>query len=226
MRTPRTDRVITTRMLNPPPFPTRTRRRALTAATLLALVALAGRRADGQTLRGSKASVERAHSWAVAHALTFEPSRKSVVRAAMKGAYVPLRGSDYRLKGVAMPYVLPTTAAWVDDMASKYRDACGEPLTVTSALRPTTIRLRNSVAESVHPTGLAVDLRKPRGQCRTWLRSALLGMERRGVIDATEERFPAHFHVVVYGAPARATAPRAASLRTDAPRAESRRATR
>jgi hypothetical protein len=80
-------------------------------------------------------------------------------------------------------------------------------MTVTSALRPTALRLRNSAEHSVHPTGMAVDLRAPRGRCRAWLRTALLGMERRGVIDATEERRPAHFHVVVYGAPTVAARP-------------------
>jgi hypothetical protein len=33
------------------------------------------------------------------------------------------------------------------------------------------------------------------------MRRELLAYERRGVVDATEERRPAHFHVVVYRAP-------------------------
>ena len=45
------------------------------------------------------------------------------------------------------------------------------------------------------------DLRAPGGRCRSWLRKELLAYERRGVVDATEERRPAHFHVVVYKAP-------------------------
>jgi hypothetical protein len=52
---------------------------------------------------------------------------------------------------------------------------------------------------------MAVDLRRPGGRCRTWLRTELLSMERAGTIDATEERFPAHFHLVVYRAPSTAT---------------------
>src|SRR5438094_721605 len=114
----------------------RARRRAATAAAL-ATLALLARPASGQTLRGSPESVERAHAWAVSHGLTFEPSRTSALRGAAKGDYVPLRpGVAYRLKGVSMPYALPATAAWVDDMATQYRRACGEPMTVTSALRP------------------------------------------------------------------------------------------
>jgi hypothetical protein len=50
---------------------------------------------------------------------------------------------------------------------------------------------------SVHPTGMAVDLRRPSGRCLTWLRRTLLAAERRGAIEATEERHPPHFHVAV-----------------------------
>ncbi len=183
---------------------------------LTAIAAGFGRMATAQSLRGSRASVERAHAWAVARDLPFQPSRRAVERAARDGGYVRLvNGSGYRLRGVSVPYVLPATAVWVGDMATQYRKACRTPMTVTSAMRPTALRLRNSTEQSVHPTGLAVDLRAPRGRCRGWLRTALLGMERRGVIDATEERSPAHFHVVVYGA--RTVARRAAGARTAGP---------
>jgi protocatechuate 3,4-dioxygenase beta subunit len=70
---------------------------------------------------------------------------------------------------------------------------------VTSVTRPRSIRLRNSVTETVHPTGMAVDLRKPtRGSCLRWLRRTLLDVEGEGVIEATEERRPPHFHVAVF----------------------------
>jgi hypothetical protein len=52
----------------------------------------------------------------------------------------------------------------------------------------------------VHPTGIAVDLRKPTGSCLKWLRKTLLSLEDRGVIDGTEEKRPPHFHVVVFPA--------------------------
>ena len=48
---------------------------------------------------------------------------------------------------------------------------------------------------------MALDLRAPGGSCRSWMRRELLAYERRGVVDATEERHPAHFHVVVYREP-------------------------
>jgi hypothetical protein len=45
---------------------------------------------------------------------------------------------------------------------------------------------------------MAVDLRRPSGRCLTWLRRELLSMEGSGVIEATEEHHPAHFHVAVF----------------------------
>ena len=58
-------------------------------------------------------------------------------------------------------------------------------------------KLANASSLSVHPTGIAVDLRRPSGRCLTWLRRTLLAAERRGEIEATEERRPPHFHVAV-----------------------------
>jgi len=45
---------------------------------------------------------------------------------------------------------------------------------------------------------MAVDLRKPDGKCLRWLRSTLLELEDTGVIEATEEHNPEHFHVAVF----------------------------
>jgi LysM repeat protein len=90
---------------------------------------------------------------------------------------------------------------------------------VTSATRPATRQPANSVAQSVHPTGMAVDLRKPSGKCLRWLRATLLDLEEAGVVDATEEFRPPHFHVAVYPtsyaryAAAQGTEPPAASTR-------------
>ena len=72
-------------------------------------------------------------------------------------------------------------------------------MVVTSAVRPTSMRLANSVDKSVHPTGMAVDLRKPRNsRCLSWLRNTLVALESAGVVDAVEERNPPHFHVAVF----------------------------
>jgi nucleoid-associated protein YgaU len=45
---------------------------------------------------------------------------------------------------------------------------------------------------------MAVDLRRPHGACLGWLRRTLRSLEARGVIEATEEHYPPHFHVAVY----------------------------
>jgi hypothetical protein len=169
---------------------------------LAAALALHPAPAAAQTLRGSRTAVDRAYAYAKRRGLPFSRSRRDVERAARAGQLVRLGGSSsYRLRGVAHPYVRPQTRTVLAGLAARYRVACGERLVVTSAVRPTSLRLPNSAARSVHPTGLAVDLRAPQGRCRPWLRGELLGLERRGLIDATEERRPAHFHVIVFRAP-------------------------
>jgi hypothetical protein len=168
----------------------------LAAAAAAAL--LAARPAGAQTLRGSPSSVERAYDTAVSRGLTFHRSAATVQRAVKEKTFVRLTGAGYRLNRVALPYVLPATRVVLEELAAAYWRACGERLVVTSAVRPVGFRLTNGNARSVHPTGLAFDLRSPHGRCRTWIRRRLLAMEREGRVDATEERFPAHFHVVVY----------------------------
>ena len=192
------------------------------AAAVAALIALtpdtaeAGRRRNAKavkstrravgavTLRGSRAAVDHAYDRAKRDGLAFARSRREIERRAREGDYVRLNAATraYRLRGVTVPFVRPATRAFVASFGADYRRSCGEPLTVTSAMRPTTVHLANSVQKTVHPTGMAVDLRTPRNnRCRNWMRTALIGLERRGVVNATEERRPAHFHVVVYRAP-------------------------
>jgi len=44
-----------------------------------------------------------------------------------------------------------------------------------------------------------VDLRIPRSAAnRRWLERTLLSLEDRIVLDATRERYPAHYHVAVF----------------------------
>ena len=159
---------------------------------------------SGASLRGSHAAVDRAYDAAVSAGAPFVHSESELERRAADGEYVALARSTptYQLKGVSSAFVRPATRDWVVGFAADYAKQCGEPLTVTSALRPTTIHLRNSVQKSVHPTGMAVDLRASRnGGCRQWMRETLLDRERDGTIDATEEHRPPHFHVVVLRKP-------------------------
>lgn len=130
--------------------------------------------------------------------LDFYETTRDVKRAIVRGELVPLRStSTYRVSNVRTPYVRPQTRSFVASLARDYRRACGQRMVVTSATRPMSRKLVNSSSLSVHPTGIAVDLRRPSGRCLTWLRRALLAAERRGAVEATEERHPPHFHVAV-----------------------------
>jgi hypothetical protein len=151
-----------------------------------------------QSLRGSHASVSLMYRRAVRGGLDFYETPSDVKRAVVRGELVRLTGNaSYKVSNIRAPYVRPETKAFVTGLAADYRRACGAPLVITSATRPISRKLANSSELSVHPTGIAVDLRKPAGRCRTWLRRTLLAAERRGVIEATEERHPPHFHVAV-----------------------------
>ena len=168
-----------------------------TALIATSLVALAEPGA-AQSLRGSHASVSLMYRRAVRGGLDFYETTSDVKRAVVRGELVALSGNaHYVVANAGMPYVRPETKAFVLDLAADYHRACGAPMVITSATRPMSRKLVNSSSLSVHPTGMAVDLRKPTGSCRTWLRRTLLAAERRGVIEATEERYPPHFHVAV-----------------------------
>jgi hypothetical protein len=182
------------------------RRPALFAAALLAASAVGARPAlaeGGGSLRGSRRSVDRMYDYAVDRDLRFLRTRTGARDAVGAGRLIPLPVSGpyvhYRVVGARYPYALPATNDFVRELAAAYRNGCGERLVVTSALRPKTEQPRNASPKSVHPTGMAVDFRKPTGKCLTWLRGALLAYERAGVIEAIEERRPPHFHVAVFG---------------------------
>jgi len=170
-------------------------------AAFVAFIMVAGRPGllAAQSLRGSLESVERMYDHAVSDGLPFYENSNDVRWAAARGELLQLRTDrGYELHRVAFPFVRPATLTFVERLAGEYR-ACGEELVVTSGVRPESRQPSNSSLRSVHPTGMAVDLRKPRGPCLTWLRRELLTLEGDGVIEATEEHHPAHFHVAVFG---------------------------
>lgn len=179
--------------------------RLTASVALLAALGPAAVPAGAQTLQGSRASIDRMYRQAQAHDLYFYRTGTGVRNAARDGDLVRLGGNeDYRLAGVSYPYVLPMTRTFVQRLAAQYRGHCGERLVVTSAARPRSLRLANSTDRSVHPTGMAVDIRRPTStRCLRWLRETLAYLERRGVLEATEERRPPHFHVAVYPGPYR-----------------------
>ena len=134
------------------------------------------------------------------HDYTFLRTSSDVSRFVDRGYLVPITGnSNYELAGVSFPYARPQIRTFVQRLSAQYRAACGEKLVVTSLTRPQSRQPRNASSQSVHPTGMAIDLRvSDRRSCRTWLEETLLDLERRGVLDATRERRPPHYHVAIY----------------------------
>ena len=158
---------------------------------------------EGQALRGSEASVNRAYVHAEAHDFTFLRTDAHLRRFVDAGRLVRLRSSrDFVLHDVSFPYGRPEVRLFVERLGGQHRRACGEKLVVTSLTRPLSKQPRNASALSVHPTGMAVDFRTSLNSvCRYWLESTLLYLEATGVLEATREREPSHYHVAVFPEP-------------------------
>ena len=155
-----------------------------------------------QSLRGSSASLDRQVAQARGHDFTHLTGAAQVRRFVDAGLLVHLAGNrDYTLVDVSFPFARPEVRLFVERLSSQYRRACGQRLVVTSLTRPLSHQPRNASVRSVHPTGMAVDLRVPAGRCRGWLEAVLLSLEARGVLEATRERRPPHYHVAVYPKP-------------------------
>ena len=138
------------------------------------------------------------YSRAIAADLEFLKTPDDVYSSALAGKLKMISiTEDVALDETRYPFVLPQTLEFITQLAAQFHEQCGERLIVTSAARPTVQQPRNAVRESVHPTGMAVDFHRPPDPCLTWMRKALVELEDRGVIEATEERRPPHFHVAV-----------------------------
>ena len=153
-----------------------------------------------QTLRGSRAALHRQNREARAHDFTFVREGRQVDRFVNAGLLVPLDGNEnYRLHNVSFEVARPEVRLFVERLSAQYRQACGEPLVVTSLTRPTSHQPRNASSLSVHPTGMALDLRRPsKPKCRRWLESTLLYLDGQDVLDATRESRPPHYHVALF----------------------------
>ena len=155
-----------------------------------------------QSLRGSSASLDRQVAQARRHDFTHLTGPAQLRRFVDAGLLVHLAGNrDYTLVDVSFPFARSEVRLFVERLSSQYRRACGERLVVTSLTRPLSHQPRNASDRSVHPTGMAIDLRRPAGRCRGWLEGVLLSLEARGVLEATRERRPPHYHVAVYPRP-------------------------
>lgn len=178
----------------------------LAAPAALALVGLAAAPAAKDvpvTLRGSPESMARQHTVAREIGLPFVRTPVELRLLARRGELVTLRGNaDYELReGMTDAAARPELRGLIEHVAAGYRRACGERLVVTSLTRPTTRQPRNAHPLSVHPAGIAADLRvSARPACRNWLERTLLALEEQGILDATREQRPPHYHVAVFPA--------------------------
>jgi len=157
--------------------------------------------ATAASLRGSPAAMQEQNRVAKDHGLHFYSTASEIREAVARGDLDELTGNaDYEVADfVSFPYLQPAVKLFVERLASQYHEACGQKLVVTSAVRPASGQPRNAHALSVHPAGMAVDLRvSDRASCRDWLESTILGLERNGVINGIREFHPPHYHIAVY----------------------------
>jgi LysM repeat protein len=159
--------------------------------------------AAAQSLTGSKASMVRQNVAARQHDYTYLRTSSQVNEFVHRGLLVRLKGnSDYRVAAVSFPYARTEVRTFVERLAGQYHNACGERLVITSLTRPTSRQPRNASPLSVHPTGMAADLRRSaRPACRAFLEKTLLTLERNKVLEATKESRPPHYHVSLFPAP-------------------------
>lgn len=156
---------------------------------------------SGQSLRGGLASMQEQHQQAIDYDYSFTRNAGHVQRLVDLGLLVPLRGNaNYVLDDeVSFGYAREEVRTFVERLSRQYRGACGEVLVVTSLTRSLDRQPPNSSRLSVHPTGMAVDLRRSNHRpCRAWLEDVLLHLEAQGTVEATYERYPPHYHIAVY----------------------------
>lgn len=177
---------------------------AVTALVAVVACLAAASAAHAQSLRGGRASMDRQNREARRHAFTFLDSSGDVHRFVEEGYLVPIPGNgDYELKpGVAFPYARPEVKLFLERLGRQHHAACGEPLVATSLTRPRSRQPRNASPRSVHPTGMAVDLRVSwSSRCRRFIEGVFLSLEAEGVLDANREYHPSHYHVALFPEP-------------------------
>lgn len=149
------------------------------------------------SLRGSASSLTRQQYARKKEGLKLHHSWRSAKQEVRDGGLLRIRPSKtLQLANVSHPYAHPELKMLLEKLSRLYWSHCRAPLVVTSLLRPINEQPRNASTRSVHPAGIAADLRVPPHECRAWLRQTLSSWERAGLIEATRERRPPHFHLV------------------------------
>ena len=155
---------------------------------------------DAQSLKGSKKSLDIQNRVAEQHDFTFISTTSQAKRFVELGYLVQVESNgDYHIKRISHPYARPEVELFVSRLGRQYRSACGEQLVITSLTRPTSRQPRNASSRSVHPTGMAMDVRRSTSRaCRSWLEKVLLSLEGAGVLEATRENSPPHYHIALF----------------------------
>ena len=153
------------------------------------------------SLRGSPSSMARQNRVAHVEDYSFLRTGAQVREFVDKGLLVPIAGNgNYRIaEFVSFPFARPEVRTFLERLSAQHRDACGEVLVITSLTRPQSAQPANAHALSVHPTGMAMDLRiSKNASCREWLENTLLSLERQDLLDVTREHTPPHYHVALF----------------------------
>ncbi len=155
---------------------------------------------DGQVsfLGGELSSSERQLAYTKANAIPLISSNADYWELVRRGYLVSLRHPDLEV-GAKRPHVLPTTARFIYEIAEQFRTAgCGR-LRINDATRLVSERPKNGSPYSVHPAGMALDVRviNLSERCYAELNRLLHTAEAELQADVTREYKPEHFHVVV-----------------------------
>lgn len=157
--------------------------------------------ADGSSRRmATSGSLHRQNSVARVEGYGFVRTPADVWAKVNRGALVRIAGSEnLHLAAVSFPVARPEVRLFLERLAAEHRASCGQPLVVTSLTRPTTRQPSNAARNSVHPAGMAIDLRIPReASCRRWLEARLLDMQAADLLEVIRESRPPHYHVALF----------------------------
>lgn len=190
------------------------KRHAVMMGAALLVAGATGRTAYASDLYGSRLSMEKQHAVAVELDYSFARTASQVEQVVASGGLTEVvPNADFTFSGVSFPYAQPAIRDFVQRLASEYHLATGAVLVVTSLTRPLSQQPENASPLSVHPAGMAVDLRIPATvAARSWLAQRLLTLEEAGVLDVTLERRPAHLHIAVFPGAFEAWAAQRASI--------------
>lgn len=156
---------------------------------------------QAQSLRPSGASMDLQNRQASRHGFDFARTSADVQGMIDSRVLVPVESNAYFevKEGVTFPYARPEVRDFIAKLGQEYYFECGEKLVVTSLTRARNRQPRNASQRSVHPTGMAMDLRRSWDRsCRTWMEMTLLTLEVNGVLDAMLESRPPHYHVALF----------------------------